>query len=147
MAHGINYCLRCWWYVQGKCVKPEEGYCKVCKREMKGEKQQDEIEMCTICNERRVMPGKDICLVCYKEMTESEDASSDMNDGEEQHQVSEDSLNEIDPVSSMDEIMPEINDDIPGSEFQQINEELSLEAMGESEEEEEEDEEDDDERE
>ena len=25
-------------------IAPEEGYCKVCKREMKGEKQQDEIE-------------------------------------------------------------------------------------------------------
>jgi hypothetical protein len=128
-------------------ITEEEGYCKICKQEMMGDISHDEVELCTICNERRVMPGKDICLVCYKEMTESEDASSDMNDGEEQHQVSEDSLNEIDPVSSMDEIMPEINDDIPGSEFQQINEELSLEAMGESEEEEEEDEEDDDERE
>ena len=43
----------------------------------------------------------------------------------------------------MDEIMPEINDDIPGSEYQQINDELSLEAMGEDEEEEEDDESDD----
>lgn len=24
-----NLCLSCWWYLHGKCVKPEEGYCKI----------------------------------------------------------------------------------------------------------------------
>lgn len=118
-------------------IEESEGYCKICKQEMMGDISHDEPEMCTICNERRAMPGKDICYLCYKEMNEANNDNSDLNDGEEQHQVSEDALMENDPVSSMDEIMPEINDDIPGSEYQQINDELSLEAMGEDEEEDE----------
>ena len=124
-------------------IEESEGYCKICKQEMTGDISHDEPEMCTICNERRAMPGKDICYLCYKEMNEVNNDNSDLNDGEEQHQVSEDALMENDPVSSMDEIMPEINDDIPGSEYQQINDELSLEAMGEDEEEDEDEDEDD----
>ena len=40
-------------------IQDTEGYCKICKREMKGEVQREEIEMCTICNEAPALPGKD----------------------------------------------------------------------------------------
>lgn len=123
-------------------IEENEGYCKICKQEMMGDITHDEPEMCTICNERRAMPGKDICYICYREMNDSVNENADMNDGEEQHPVDETALTEIDPVSSMDEIMPEINDDIPGSEYHEINQELSLEAIGEDEEENEDDEDD-----
>ena len=26
-----NLCLRCWFYVQGKCVKTKDDYCKITK--------------------------------------------------------------------------------------------------------------------
>ena len=120
-------------------IAPEEGYCKVCKREMKGEKQQDEIEMCTICNEAPALPGKDVCLFCLKEMNAN--AGRDEDEAEEEP-VDEASLG-IDPVSGMDEIIPEIDEDIPQREYDEIENDLSLEEMGEDEAEgDEEDEED-----
>jgi len=119
-------------------IAPEEGYCKICKREMKGEKQQDEIELCTICNEAPALPGKDVCLFCLKEMTEGADRGE--NEAEEEP-VDEASLG-IDPVSSMDEIIPEIDEDIPEREYDEIENDLSLEEMGEDEEDEDDDEDD-----
>ena len=119
-------------------IAPEEGYCKVCKREMKGEKQQDEIEMCTICNEAPALPGKDVCLFCLKEMNANAGHNED-DAGEEP--VDEASLG-IDPVSGMDEIIPEIDEDIPQREYDEIENDLSLEEMGEDEAEGDEDEED-----
>ena len=119
-------------------IAPEEGYCKVCKREMKGEKQQDEIEMCTICNEAPALPGKDVCLFCLKEMNANAGRNED-DAGEEP--VDEASLG-IDPVSGMDEIIPEIDEDIPQREYDEIENDLSLEEMGEDEAEGDEDEED-----
>ena len=114
-----------------------EGYCKICKREMKGESQQEEIELCTVCNEAPALPGKDICLFCLKEMN----ANNERQDEEDAEvRVDEASL-DIDPVSSMDEIIPEIDEDIPAREFDEIESDLSLEAL-EDEEEEDDDEED-----
>ena len=115
-------------------IQEDEDYCKICKREMKGERQHDEIEMCTVCNEAPALPGKDVCLFCLKEMNSNNDRHDDENEG----RVGESSLG-IDPVSSMDEIIPEIDDD---AEFGELGEDLSLDAMGEEEmEDEEEDEE------
>lgn len=118
-------------------IQEEEGYCKICKREMKGERQHDEIEMCTVCNEAPALPGKDVCLFCLKEMNNN----NDRQDEEGETRVSESSLG-IDPVSSMDEIIPEIDEDIPGREYGEIENDLSLDEL---EEEEAEDEEDEDE--
>ena len=47
---------------------PGDKYCKVCMREMKGEGGQDDVEMCSVCNENPALPGRDICLFCLKEM-------------------------------------------------------------------------------
>lgn len=117
-------------------ITEEEGYCKVCKREMKGERQRDEIELCTVCNEAPALPGKDVCLFCLKEMN----ANNNDRDDEQEVRVDEASLS-IDPVSAMDEIIPEIDEDIPPREYDEIENDLSLEEM-EEEEAEDEDEED-----
>ena len=116
-------------------ITENEKYCKVCLREMKGDAPKDEIELCSVCNEAPALPGRDVCLFCLKEMN----ANSDREDDEPEARVDEASLS-IDPVSSMDEIIPEINEDIPEREFDEIESDLSLEAM-----EEEEDEDDDEE--
>ena len=72
---------------------PGDKYCKVCMREMKGEGGQDDVEMCSVCNENPALPGRDICLFCLKEMNaqaaESVGAASDDSgegDGETEKQ-------------------------------------------------------------
>ena len=117
-------------------ITPEEGYCKICKREMKGESQREEIELCTVCNEAPALPGKDVCLFCLKEMN----ANNERENEQDEVHVDEASLT-IDPVSAMDEIIPEIAEDIPPLEYDEIENDLSLEEM-EEEEAEDEDEED-----
>ena len=130
---GLVKCPRC----ELNYIQEGEGYCKICKREMKGESHHDEIEMCTVCNEAPALPGKDVCLFCLKEMN-----ANARNDDENEGRVSESNL-EIDPVSAMDEIIPEIDEDIPEREYDEIENDLSLDEMGE--EEAEDDEEDEDE--
>ena len=126
---GFVKCPRC----ELNYIEESEGYCKICKREMQGELSQDDVELCTICNEHRVVPGKDVCYVCLKEMNAANDSASDLQDDDTGSGVSGNALGEVDPISSMDEIMPEISDDIPGSEYSEIENELSLDAMGEEE--------------
>ena len=116
-------------------IQEDEDYCKICKREMKGERQHDEIEMCTVCNEAPALPGKDVCLFCLKEMNSNNDRHDDENEG----RVGESSLG-IDPVSSMDEIIPEIDEEIPEREYDEIESDLSQDEMGEEEAEDDEDE-------
>jgi len=116
-------------------IQEDEGYCKICKREMKGESHREEVEMCTVCNESPALPGKDICLFCLKEMN----ANNDRNDDDGENRVTESSLG-IDPVSSMDEIIPEIDEDIPEREYDEIENDLSLDELGEEEAEDDEDE-------
>lgn len=116
-------------------IAPEEGYCKICKREMKGESQSEEIELCTICNEAPALPGKDVCLFCLKEMNKSNSLPEDQEEGTAEP-VDTNSIGDMDSVSGMDEIIPEVEDDsdIPSQEFGEIENELSLEDVREDEE-------------
>ena len=106
-------------------ITPEEGYCKVCKREMKGEPQHEEVELCTVCNEHPALPGKDVCLFCLKEMNANDDRDTE----ETETPVDESSLGGIDPVSAMDEIIPDIPEDIHDREYNEIENEMSLEEL------------------
>ena len=45
-----------------------EKYCKVCQQEVKGEPEKDAVEMCSICNEFPALPGRDVCLMCLRDM-------------------------------------------------------------------------------
>ena len=110
-------------------IREDEKYCKVCLQEMKGESRSEEIELCSICNEEPALPGKDICLFCHKEMS-NEDQDDRDNDG--MTTASEASIG-IDPISTMDEIIPDADDDG----------EMSLEVLGEEEAEDDLEEEDD----
>ena len=69
---GFIKCPRC----ELNYIREEEQYCPVCKREMKGESHNDPFELCSICNENPVMPGKDVCYACYKEMTQQQVADA-----------------------------------------------------------------------
>lgn len=131
---GLIKCPRC----ELNYIMEGEGYCKICKREIKGESRREEIEMCTVCNEAPALPGKDVCLFCLKEMNSAND---NREDTDEEARVSESSL-DIDPVSSMDEIIPEIDENVPEREYNEIESDLSLDEMGEEEAEEDEEKED-----
>lgn len=122
-------------------ITENEKYCKVCLREMKGESPKDEVELCSVCNEAPALPGRDVCLFCLKEMN---GGSTNRDENEPEEAVEASSLVSIDPVSTMDEIIPEIDEDIPSQEFGEIESELSLESVREDEENEEDGDEDDD---
>ncbi len=129
---GFIKCPRC----ELNYIQEEEQYCPVCKREMKGEVHEDPFELCSICNENPVMPGKDVCMVCYKEMTQQQGLHGDAMEEAETPDVSL----EMEGVADMEEIelgtMPE---DMPAEIGEQISleEEKSREAEEDDEDEEE----------
>ena len=112
-----------------------EKYCKVCLREMKGSHVEDELEMCSVCNEAPALPGRDVCLSCLKEM--SHDTTDE--DVEENGAVVDESALGLNSVSNMDEIIPQMNDD---DDFADLEGDLSLESVIEDEENEENEDED-----
>ena len=87
---------------------------------MKGEAHEDPFELCSICNENPVMPGKDVCLICYKEMNQQQGLRDDSADEQETPDVSLD----MEDVSEMQEIELEtLPEDMP----EEIGEQISLE--------------------
>lgn len=103
-------------------------YCKVCLREMKGESPRDEVELCSICNEAPVLPGRDVCLLCLREMGGNERTSRDDEEGRDA--VNPDALGDMGSMSEMDEILPDVDED---DELGEMGKELSLEAVREDE--------------
>ena len=120
-------------------ITESERYCKVCLREMKGDGAQDEVELCSVCNEAPALPGRDVCLFCLKEMN-GQNKNDDQNDAEST--VNPNAIRSMDDVSAMDEI-PEIDSDMPAGEYSEMENELSLESMQEDEADEDSEDEDD----
>ena len=121
-------------------IQEGEKYCKVCSRELKGEQVQDEMELCSICNAAPALPGKDVCLSCLKEMQQNP-SDDDTNDDHEP--VDESSIG-MNSVSTMDEIIPQVHEDIPDREYGEIENELSLESVIEDEQKDDDDDDDGD---
>ena len=120
-------------------IQETEKYCKVCLREMKGEQANDDMELCSVCNAAPALPGKDVCLSCLKEM---QSGGGEVND-DEPATVDESTIG-MNSVSTMDEIIPQIHEDIPETEYGAINSELSLESVIEDEDKDDDEDEDDD---
>ena len=118
-----------------------EKLCKVCQRELKGDKWGNEVELCSICNEAPALPGKDVCLFCLKEMNKSNSKPDDPAESEAGENVDTSNIGDMDSVSGMDEIIPEDDETIPSQEYGEIGAELSLEDVREDEEREEEEDE------
>jgi hypothetical protein len=116
-------------------IREDEKYCKVCLRELKGEKNAEEVELCSICNEEPALPGRDVCIFCLKEMNKSNSLPEEQEE-ETAEPVDTSSIGDMDSVSGMDEIIPEVEEDsdIPSQEFGEIENELSLEDVREDEE-------------
>lgn len=123
-------------------IQEGEKMCKVCMRELKGEPSRDDMELCSVCNAAPALPGKDVCLSCLKEMNHND---SDDND-ETTERVSGSEIGGMSSVSTMDEIIPQIHEDIPEREFGEIESELSLESVIEDEQNEEDENDKDDDK-
>ncbi|MBR1708732.1 MAG: hypothetical protein IJ719_07890 [Clostridia bacterium] len=98
-------------------IPEDEEYCPVCKREMKGERHEELVELCSICNENPVMPGRDVCIECYKELTQQQANSrvGSVDDADEDETVDigmEDvtDIDEIDLDDIQDDVPPELSD-------------------------------------
>ena len=106
-------------------IPEDEEYCPVCKREMKGERQEELYELCSICNENPVMPGKDICFECYKEMHQQTGLDSESEDlaVEEEVEIG------MEDVTDMEELEMETipDDDSAGLEQLSLEEEQTKE--------------------
>ena len=115
-------------------IREDEKYCKVCLRELKGENSQDEVELCSICNEEPALPGRDICLFCLKEMNKSNSTpDDDTTESEGGESVDTSNIGDMDSVSGMDEIIPDVEEE-ETDEYEEIDQELSLEDVREDEE-------------
>ena len=119
-------------------IGEDEKYCKICLREMKGESAREEMEMCSVCNASPALPGKDVCLSCHKEMATGAGSKQDLD---ETMETADEAAISMNSVSTMDEIIPQIHEDIPEGEFVDMVSELSLESVIEDEQNEEHDEE------
>ena len=124
----LDKCPRC----DLNYIREDEKYCKVCLQEMKGESRSEEIELCSICNEEPCLPGKDVCLFCLREMNKSNSAD-DTDNGTETENVDTSTIGDMDAVSGMDEIIPDVEEE-ETDEFGEIDQELSLEDVREDEE-------------
>jgi len=103
--------------------------CTVCLRELRGEQNTEEIELCSVCNEEAVLPGKDVCASCFKEI--SSDLFSTINSIEE---TSDEAVLNIDPVITGEDILPDLGDGLPDRDFGGMEcEYSSLESIRESE--------------
>ena len=111
-----------------------EQYCKVCMQEMKGDRGTEETELCSICNENPVIPGRDVCAVCLREM---DVGGSDHDTTDREEHAGAEEIVEMDSVAQMDEILPEMKDDMDG-EYGSVQNALSLESVREDEEKEQE---------
>ena len=104
-----------------KCPRCELNYmldtdkmCSVCKREVRGESEQDEmLELCSECGENPVVPGQELCAYCLKEL-----AQRDSDTQSEETVVTDTStIAGIDSVSTMDEIELDLDEDMGDESF------------------------------
>ena len=111
---GFIKCPRC----ELNYIREEEQFCSVCRREMRGENQEDSVELCSVCGENPVMPGKDVCFSCYKEM-----AQQDTEEPEEEQERPDMDI-DMEDVAEMDEIeLDTVSDDMP----EEVSDQISLE--------------------
>ncbi len=116
-------------------ITGDEQYCKVCLQEMKGVVRPEEVELCSICNENPVLPGRDICAFCLQEMKNGGEQAGGGDDSAAKPDPGE--IVEMDSVSQMDEILPEMKEEM-SEDYGSIENALSLESVREEEEKEQE---------
>ena len=106
--------------------------CKICLRDMNAAAIPEDVELCSVCNENPVVPGRDVCAACLKEM--SGQNGEEEADGEAVVDTS--GISDMESMATMDEIIPEADEHLSGD----MENALSLESVREEEEKEQEEE-------
>lgn len=115
----LRKCPRC----ELNYIRDDEKYCNVCRREMKGGTSDvdDSISMCSECGENPAVKGSDLCAICLREARrqekQSDSVSSTINDPDDLV------LGEV-TLDEMEVPMP-VEGEIPESELNEIDKELS----------------------
>ena len=100
---GYRKCPRC----ELNYILDAEKMCSVCRRELKGEDDRDEVmELCTECGENPAVPGSELCINCLKGLSRRM-----QDDGTEDTLVENERSLCIENVSDMDEM---IELEVPG---------------------------------
>ncbi|MGI5883996.1 MAG: hypothetical protein ACOX83_03405 [Candidatus Spyradocola sp.] len=117
---GYIKCPRC----ELNYIPDTERYCSVCKREMRGEDEHEELELCSACGERPVVPGEELCASCLKELKLQEGGVTDV--GEEETMPEESDVTALEATSELEEIDIDVDEDIPSNEYSEIHKELGM---------------------
>ena len=107
---GLIKCPRC----ELNYMLDTEKMCSVCKRDVRGESEQDEmVELCSECGENPVVPGQELCAYCLKELSQRDSDTQ----SEETVVTDTSTIAGIDSISTMDEIELDLDDDMGGESF------------------------------
>lgn len=104
---GLIKCPRC----ELNYMNDTDTMCTVCRREVRGESEQFEVEMCSECGENPVVPGHELCELCLKERTRNATPSTDDAIEPETTTI------ELDSVADMDEIELDLHSGLDGEVF------------------------------
>lgn len=115
---GYIKCPRC----ELNYMPDTERYCSVCKREMRGEDEHEELELCSACGEHPVVPGEELCQACLKELHQQEGVVTDVEG--DAVVPDESDVTALDATSELEEIDIDVDEDIPTSEYSEIHKEL-----------------------
>lgn len=114
---GLVKCPRC----ELNYMQEGEKMCAVCRRDLHGEEEAPDVELCTACGERPAAPGEDLCALCLREMRRTEGFQATVA-------PEPDAEAAIDPIAPTDieemEIELEDDDEIPDGELGEIDKEL-----------------------
>lgn len=109
---GLIKCPRC----ELNYMLDTEKMCSVCKRDVRGESEQDEmVELCSECGENPVVPGQELCAYCLKELSQRDSDTQ----SEETVVTDTSTIAGIDSVSTMDEIELDLDEDMGGESFEE----------------------------
>lgn len=120
---GLKKCPRC----ELNYMQEDEKYCNVCARQMKGERDDSEEQLCSECGENRALKGRDLCAYCLGEKKRREKLEALMDRPAEMGME----------LTQLDEIDVPTNTDIPSEDLQEIHKEFGDEEEAPLEEEEE----------
>lgn len=103
-------------------IKDDEKYCNVCRRQIKGEPEPEELTgLCIECGETPAAKGSELCSACQREKRRQEKLdklAENIVEGEELP------IDVIDTYDEIDEIEVPGENDIPESELIEIDKEL-----------------------
>ena len=113
---GLIKCPRC----ELNYIKENEKCCNVCRRGTKDESETEELSICPECGENPVVRGRELCAACLKEHLRQQklDSLADAAENGDDIELAVDGLDE------MEEIDVSLQEDIPASEYDEIDREF-----------------------